>query len=654
MKGKKTGVIICTFFLILPAMGEYRTYDGTNNNLLHPQWGSTNIQLLRTEPADYANGVSAPAGKLRPSPRVISNIVIDQDGSMPNTFGRSDYLWLWGQFIDHDLDLTNTAVPAEPFNIIVPPGDTVFDPNDNGGVVIPLNRSKYDQNSVPRQQINVLTAWLDASMVYGSDITRANWLRTFSGGRLKVTPSEYGDLLPYNDGTIPNGGGMGTDLFVAGEVRANENANLTAIHTLFVREHNRLAAQISAACPGLTDEQIYQRARKIVGGEIQVITFEEFLPALLNGDEPNEYKGYNPKVNPGIANVFSTAAFRLGHSAISPEVLRIDENMQVIPDGNLGIVEAFFNPEAISEEGGIDPILRGLANQLHQEIDSHVIDELRNNLFSNSDLTSLNMQRGREHGLPSYNALRRYWGLEPFTNFEELNPAQELVSALASVYGDVNNIDAWVGIITEYDNGGSLAGGLMHTIIKDQFERVRNGDRFWYSIDPDLTANEKAFISSVRLKDIIEMNTDITGLQDNVFYVPDGVVPGFDVLTISSVKIVDGKYWWQNDAMYIAGDSLDATVDNWKEADSIDIAIYADNSATAVITKEIPYTKLSYLNGKLIYKGAAPLTDFQVNITNKSFTINCSKINLSTIKNNAEVEIKMGSYVGKGQSNLIK
>ncbi|OHB48290.1 MAG: hypothetical protein A2Y10_04185 [Planctomycetes bacterium GWF2_41_51] len=647
-------VVVLILILVLPAAGEYRTYDGTNNNLKHPEWGSTGIQLLRTEPDDYADGISEPAGKNRPSPRVISNIVIDQDGSMPNTFGRSDYIWLWGQFIDHDLDLTNNAVPPEPFDIVVPPGDPVFDPNDNGGVVIPLNRSEYEPNSIPRQQINALTAWLDASMVYGSDITRANWLRTFSGGRLKVTSSEYGDLLPYNDGTVPNGGGMGTNLFVAGEVRANENANLMAIHTLFVREHNRLANQISAACPSLTDEQIYQKARKIVGGEIQVITFKEFLPALLNGDEPNEYKGYNPKVNPGIANVFSTAAFRLGHSAISPEVLRIDENMQVIPDGNLGIVEAFFNPEAISEEGGIEPILRGLANQLHQEIDSFVIDELRNNLFSSSDLPSLNMQRGRDHGLPSYNALRGYWGLEMFMTFEDLNPDAEIVSALASVYGDVNNIDAWVGIITEYDNGGSLASGLMHTIIKNQFERIRNGDRFWYSIDPDLSSSEKAFICSVRLKDIIEMNTDITGLQDNVFYVPDGAVPDFDELTISSVKIIDGKYWWQNDTMYIEGSSLDATLENWKEADSINVAIYGDNNTTAVITKSIPLTKLTYLNGKLIYKGSAPLTEFQINILNKTFTIMASKINLNTIKTNAAIEIRLGTYFGKGTGIILK
>lgn len=635
---------------------EYRTYDGTNNNLAHPTWGSAGMQLKRTEPVDYADGISEPAGENRPSPRVISNIVIDQEGSILNTFGRSDYLWLWGQFIDHDLDLTNTAVPAEPFNIVVPPGDPVFDPNGDGGKILGLNRSEYDENSSPRQQINVLTAWLDASMVYGSDAARADWLRTYIGGKMKVTASVYGDLLPYNDGTVPNGGGLGTDLFVAGEVRANENAFLTSLHTLFVREHNRLAAKIAAANPGWTDEQIYQKARKIVGGEIQVITFKEFLPSLLGEDMPPAYSGYKPNVDPGISNVFSTAAFRFGHSAISPEVMRLNANMQPIPEGNLPIVDAFFNPEAISEEGGIEPILRGLAKQLHQEIDMHIVDELRNNLFSTSDLSSLNMQRGRDHGLPSYNALRGYWGLQPFASFEELNPDPKAVSALAAVYGNIDNIDAWVGIITEYDNGGSLSGGLRNTIISDQFERVRDGDRFWYTIDPCLNASEKAFLESVTLKKIIELNTNITNLQDYVFYVSDSPQPPTgDALTITGAYIVKARYWWQSDTMYIAGGSLDATLDNWKEAGAVEIAIYGDENTTPAITKSIPLNKFSYSGGKLTYWGSAPLTYMQINATNKTFNITTSKTNLaSSITNSVSLEIEINGYSGEGTGNLKK
>src|SRR5437764_6959338 len=52
-----------------------RSIDGTGNNLLNPSWGGTDTALLRLAAAQYADGVSAPAGASRPSGRVISNAV---------------------------------------------------------------------------------------------------------------------------------------------------------------------------------------------------------------------------------------------------------------------------------------------------------------------------------------------------------------------------------------------------------------------------------------------------------------------------------------------------------------------------------------------------------------------------------------------------
>src|SRR5919202_4438537 len=105
-------------------------------------------------------------------------------------------------------------------------------------------------------------------------------------------------------------------LFAAGDVRANENIELTSLHTLFVREHNRIADAISRANPGLDDETVYQMARARVIAEMQAITYNEWLPALLGPGALQPYRGYDPTVNPGIANEFSTAAFRLGHSLL--------------------------------------------------------------------------------------------------------------------------------------------------------------------------------------------------------------------------------------------------------------------------------------------------------------------------------------------------
>ncbi len=169
------------------AFSEFRIFDGTGNNLTHPQWGSAGVALLRHSPAAYEDGVSAPAGATRPSARMISNAVAAQSASLPNAAGVSDFLWQWGQFLDHDLDLTGPAAPPEPFDIPVPWQDPFFDPTGTGTQWILLDRSFYTMVGHPlvRQQMNQITAFIDASQVYGSDAVRAAALRTLDGtGRL--------------------------------------------------------------------------------------------------------------------------------------------------------------------------------------------------------------------------------------------------------------------------------------------------------------------------------------------------------------------------------------------------------------------------------------------------------------------------------------
>lgn len=138
--------------------------------------------------------------------------------------------------------------------------------------------------------MNQITHFIDASNVYGSDDVRAAALRTNDGtGRLLVSA---GDLLPFNSPGLPNAGGTGPELFLAGDVRANEQVGLTAMHALFVREHNRLAAEIAGSSPELTGEEIYQEARRFVGALMQSITYNEFLPALLGANALTPYRGY--------------------------------------------------------------------------------------------------------------------------------------------------------------------------------------------------------------------------------------------------------------------------------------------------------------------------------------------------------------------------
>lgn len=547
--GIMTFVMMCG--LTIQTAADIRSIDGSGNNLNNPSWGSAGNNLRRITTCDYTDGISSPSGNTRPSARLISNLVVDQPGSILNTRNVTDYFWAWGQFLAHDIELIQDANPVQSFNVLVPTGDPQFDPTGTGTAVIPLNRSEFDPTtgtsiSNPRQQQTFVSAWIDGSAVYGSDTQRAAWLRTNSGGRLKVTPSTAGDLLPYNDGTQENLGGTGTNLFVGGDVRANEQSVLLAMHTLFVREHNRLADQIATANPTWDDEQIYQKARKLVGAEMQVITFKEFLPALLGSGNDNslrEYKGYDPGVDGSIRNVFSAAAYRVGHTTLSSVILRIDEKGHTFKDGNLPLDEAFFNLDAVTTPGSLEALFRGLHEQKHQEIDVHVVDEMRNLLFlpgiGGLDIASLNMQRGRDHGLPDYNQLREDFGLAPVTSFSEITSSIELATMLECVYGSVENIDPWLGMLSEDHVDGSGVGELMGTIIRQQFEALRDGDSFWYQIDSDLTASEMAWLENLTLSQIIVANTDIITLSDHVFVsMPE---PSTLVLCLVGLAIVSHK-----------------------------------------------------------------------------------------------------------------
>ncbi|MEM8678924.1 MAG: peroxidase family protein, partial [Planctomycetota bacterium] len=392
----------------------------------------------------------------------------------------------------------------------------------------------------PRQQINEITAYLDGSVVYGSDQVRADWLRTMSGGRLKTST---GDLMPYNDGTIPNGGSpeepnLSPDLFVGGDVRANEQVGLTSMHTVFVREHNRLAGLLQAQLPNATDEELYQMARRVVGAQIQKITYDEFLPALLGGNALPSYGGYDANVNASIVNEFSTAFYRFGHTMLLPEFSLVEPGGGSA--GTLALRDAFFVPEFFDDPTNLDRVLGGLATRA-QEIDAHLVDDVRNFLFGppgagGFDLASLNIQRGRDHGLETYNAHRSALGLLPKEKFltdgvladgvtpNGVTTDVDLANALAAVYDSVDDIDAWLGGLAEDPAPGTALSELVGAGLIEQFTRLRDGDRFYYENDPLLGTPEiQAVIDldTINLQEIIELNTLARYNVSNIFVIPE-------------------------------------------------------------------------------------------------------------------------------------
>jgi hypothetical protein len=272
----------------------------------------------------------------------------------------------------------------------------------------------------------------------------------------------------------------------------------------------------------LTDDELYQAARTRVEAEVQSITYNEFLPLLVGPNALTDYRGFDSSVDPGIAIEFSTAVFRLGHSLLSPEIQRLMENGQTIEAGNITLAEAFrASPAIIAENGGVDPILRGLAAGSSQQLDSQLVDDVRNLQFDIpvngiTDLAAINIQRGRDLGLPTYNELREALGLGRAESFADISSDPEVAARLEEAYGDVELIDLWVGGLSEDAVDGGMVGETFSTVLIDQFERLRDGDPL-FSLNSGLPQKELDALWSTTLSDIIERNTDIGAMQDNAF-----------------------------------------------------------------------------------------------------------------------------------------
>ena len=508
----------------------FRTYNGKFNNLgdNKKDWGSADIILFRELPAFYgpSDPNNAMGGINRPSPRAISNAVIDEPVTQFNTRHLSTLVYQWGQFLDHEITLTPTGT-SEYVPISLPDNEVIFTED------IPFYRSEFrtSPGKLVRQQINLNTSFIDASVVYGSDAERARWLRTGVDGKLKTSS---GNLMPYNtvdgefgsaiDPTAPSmandSGGM-VKTFVAGDIRASENPVLISIHTLFVREHNRICDRLLKA--GMrNDELIYQTARKEVGALIEAITYQEFLPAL--GITLRPFSGYNSSTRPDITNTFATAAYRLGHTMVSDDVVLADNDCEEVGPGEMELLDVFWNPQLVATYG-IDIFLKGASSHDQYETDMKINNVLRNFLFVSPnnpvrfgiDLGSLNIQRGRDHGLPDYNTARFFYTGTVARRFSDISPIDSTARALRDLYRNVNNVDLWIGVLAEEHLPGKSVGRTLHAMLKAQFEKLRDGDFYFYLNDPYLPGNIRDQIRHTSFSDVIRRNTALTNIKANAF-----------------------------------------------------------------------------------------------------------------------------------------
>src|SRR2546428_4406879 len=372
-----------------------RTLDGSGNNPIHPRWGRANTLYLRVAPTNYADGISSMA--TGPSVRYVSNRVFNDVGQ--NIFskeGVTQWGWVWGQFLDHDFGLRDER-PAENAAIAFDAADPLEAfTNDFGAIGFARTPAAPGTGiTTPRQQVNTISSYIDASNVYGVDAKRLEWLRigpvdgdmSNNGARLMLTADGF---LPSVDARGDPSTAPAMDLMgplvgtpnravVAGDVRANENIALTALHTLFAREHNRIVASLPSS---LSAEERFQIARRVVGAEIQYITYTQFLPAL--GVRLDPYHGYDPTVNPGLSNEFAVVGYR-AHSMIHGEfdttvpagtytdaqlAAFAAQQVAVEPDGDqitleIPLAAAFGNPDLL-QSLGLGPAFQSLSQRQYQ------------------------------------------------------------------------------------------------------------------------------------------------------------------------------------------------------------------------------------------------------------------------------------------------
>ena len=599
---------------------EVQSLNGVNNNPNSPNAGAAGDRYLRIGSTRYADGRSAQM--LGPNVRNVSNRIFND--SNVNVFSErnvTQWGFVWGQFLDHTFGLRqeNGTTANIPFSTT----DALEEFHNDLGVV-PFVRSASAPGTGTRnarQHINTETAFIDAEAVYGSTDARLEWLREGSqdgnpdnnGARLFL-PSNY---LPRRDsrGNPATAPTMAIDgrllstpskAAVAGDMRANENIALTATQTLFAREHNRIVSQLPRS---LSQQDRFQLARAVVIAEQQYITYNEFLPAM--GVTLPAYQGYDEFLDPSLSHEFATVGYR-AHSQIHGE-LEIetnadryseamlealeDQGIEVEVDGDdvaiaIPLNVAFFNPNLV-QQIQLGPLLQGIGLEPEYKNDEMIDNQLRSVLFKVPvsgnpecldgptlpecfngvvDLGAIDVQRGRDHGMPSYNAMRNAYGLSSKTSFtaitgesteafpadplltrgDEINDPNcldvvklfdingkpttvdndnavrvvkrcSLAARLKAIYGSVSNLDAFTGMVAEKHVSGSELGELQLAIWKDQFRAARDGDRFFYLNDPlqSFIRNNYGIDSRKTLAQIIALNTDIpvAELNANVFKV---------------------------------------------------------------------------------------------------------------------------------------
>ncbi|XP_059081531.1 peroxidase-like [Tigriopus californicus] len=542
----------------------YRTIDGSCNNLRNPLQGREFTPLNRILDNAYSDHMNLPrlssTGSVLTSARIVSTATNPNSNQLTSSAQNTALFMSFGQFLDHDLSHVPIQVndggagincctedgqfaddaEVSCFPIKLPANDQTF----GGQSCMNFVRSQSSPNfeCVPgaTEQMNQITHWLDSSNVYGSNEEEADRLRSKVNGLLKTDFDPSGkELLPTNENESDCKGDK--KCFLAGDARVNEQPNLVVMHTIFVREHNRVARILKSINPQWNDEVVYQEAKRVVNAEWQHVVYNEYLPILLgsqfmevfgilplNGVHSTDYRN---DFDARITNEFASAAFRVGHTMIPSLVKLLTARRRQGSDSN-GLSRFFFNVDTI-REGKIDDHIRSIISEPIEEVDNKFTPEVTERLFDGAlngmDLVALNIQRARDHGIPSYVSYRRICLVGNARTFDDLSNviSRENIELLKRVYDRVEDIDLFVGMSMERPHtSGALVGETFLCLIGDQFARLKKGDRFFYDLKDQsgsFTLDQLEEIRKTSMARLLCDNSDdLKEIQPLAFRIPLG------------------------------------------------------------------------------------------------------------------------------------
>jgi peroxidase len=222
------------------------------------------------------------------------------------------------------------------FPIIIPSDDPIHKQTDEKCMNFARTQTDRDnevgenKSNRPAEQINVVTAFLDLSLIYGNSEKQAHAIRSHNGGRFLMDGRDGKEWPLHNPEADKHCFLDAPDdvCYTGGDDRLNQSPHLAILHIFYIREHNRLADILQSINSHWNDEKIFQEARRINIAQFQYVTYYEWLPLILGEENLKNAKmiyyesgdeyvnDYNSTIDPSVFNSHASSAFRYYHSEI--------------------------------------------------------------------------------------------------------------------------------------------------------------------------------------------------------------------------------------------------------------------------------------------------------------------------------------------------